>query len=61
MTLAQKKALIASLASVGKVAQNPKRWAEVLRDKEQGGSYLTRVQRDAWRQVLGDPSKQDAA
>jgi hypothetical protein len=58
MTLAQKKALIASLASVGKVAQNPKRWAEVLRDKEQGGSYLTRVQRDAWREVLGDPSKQ---
>jgi hypothetical protein len=54
MTLTQKKALIASLASVGKVAQNPKAWAERLRDREQGGSYLTRVQRQAWREVLGE-------
>ena len=52
MTLSEKKALIASLANVGKATQNPRRWAQLLRRREQGGEYMTRVQRTAWREAL---------
>ena len=52
MTLSEKKALIASLANVGKATQNPRRWAQTLRQREQGGEYMTRVQRTAWREAL---------
>lgn len=57
LTLAQKRALIKAGESFGTSPQNPKRWAETLRDREPGGSYLTRVQRQAWREVLGELSE----
>lgn len=53
MTLAEKQALIRSIANVGKQGQRgPKDWAYRLREREQGGAYLTRVQRTAWREAL---------
>ena len=33
---------------------DPKAWAYALRDREQSGERLSRVQRDSWRKAIGE-------
>lgn len=57
MTEAQRRAAIAKLADIAKGNnRDPKAWAYRLRDRERNGEQLSIVQRQMWRDVLGEKS-----
>lgn len=50
-TSEQRERLRAALERMG-VPEDPMRWARRLREREQRGEFLSRVQRAAWREAL---------
>jgi uncharacterized membrane protein len=61
MTLAEKQAVIRSIANIGKGGvRGPKDWAHRLCSREQAGERLSPAQRKAWREALNRPEKSPA-
>ena len=56
MSHGQKTALLRKLAAVF-APKPPKAWAEKLRDKEQQGEPLSRLQQQAWREALRESKR----
>ena len=51
-TEAEKREVIQNLRQLSSTNQDQKQWAKVLRQKEQAGENLSKIQREAWRTAL---------
>ena len=56
LTTAEKQAILLELKKVvqGFATRDPKEWARRLKAKELAGERLSKIQRDAWRDALGE-------
>jgi hypothetical protein len=56
LTIAEKQAILLELKKVvqGFATRDPKEWARRLKAKELAGERLNKIQRDAWRDALGE-------
>ena len=60
LTSDEKRAVLHRLRVLLSVQQHPRAWAHRLRDREDAGERLTRIQRDAWRTALNESENQES-